>query len=362
MKNKILVVINNFDSGGTEQHLLQVLPLLQRQSQNSIYIYAIGGRGKLASRFEQQNIKVIFPKSGLSIFLLIKTLWEIKPDFIHSFLPQAYLTMVLANVFYQRPLIMSRRSLNDYQKKHPFLARLERFSHRFVTFALGNSQAVVNQLLEEGIPKNKIKLIYNGVDTLSYQKKELGNKIENFTMIMVANLRAYKGHVDLLEALHLISKKLPQDWVLLCAGRDEGILNALKEKAALLNLEKQIVWLGEREDIPHLLMQSDLAIACSHEEGFSNSILEAMAAGLPVIATNVGGNPEAVIDQQTGLIVPKKSPAALANAILTLASNETLRKEMGARGCQRVREYFDLNACVNQYKNFYEEVIQACVV
>ena len=362
MKNKILVVINNLDSGGTEQHLLQVLPLLQRQLQNKIYIYAVTGRGKLASQFEQQGIKIISPKKGCSIFLLIKTLWKIKPNFIHSFLPRAYLTSMLANIFYQKPLVMSRRSLNDYQKKHPFLAKLECFSHHFISFALGNSQAVVNQLLEEGIPKGKIKLIYNGIDTTAYQKKETGNKTEKLTMIIVANLRAYKGHLDLLEALHVISKKLPHEWSLLCVGRDEGMLNALKEKAALLELDKQIVWLGEREDIADLLIQSDLAIACSHEEGFSNSILEAMAVGLPVIATSVGGNLEAVIDQQTGLIVPKKSPADLAKAILMLASNEVLRQEMGEKGYQRVQECFNLNECVKQYKNFYEEVIKTCVV
>lgn len=360
--DSILIVINNLNSGGTEHHLLQVLPLLQLQLRHKIYIYVMSDRGKLASAFEKHGITVIVPnnKSNIcSIFCLIKTIYKIKPKLIHCFLTKAYLSAAFVNIIYRRPLVMSRRSLNYYQKKHPFLSRLEYFTHRFASAFLGNSQAVINQLLAEGIDKEKVRLIYNAIDTRLYQKK-LGfvKESKHLTMIIVANLRAYKGHLDLFQALFSIAEKLPKTWRLHCLGRDDGILVELKKTVRELKLENHIFFVGECEKVADFFLQSDIAISCSYEEGFSNSILEAMASGLPVIATNVGGNPEAVIDQQTGLIVPAGSPGDLAEAILKLALEPALRRELGEKGRQRIEESFKLDQCVTQYKHFYEEVIK----
>jgi len=372
VKRKILIVINNLDSGGTEYHLLQVLPRLCQQLSCEIYIYTIDGRGRLAPQFENQGIKVISLRSNKtnngfyhawsycrSFFLLKRTIKKIQPDVIHCFLTKAYIFTAMANFFQRRPLIMSRRSLNFYQSKHFVLSKVERFMHRFLLFALGNSKAVVNQLITEGIPERKVRLIYNGVDTEKYHHDNLvAKQKKSLSLIIVANLRAYKGHLDLLSALTIIANRLPKDWQLICAGRNDGMLNVLKAKASELHLGKHIHWVGECENISGKLKRSDIMIACSHEEGFSNSILEGMSASLPIIATDVGGNSEAVTDNQTGFIVPVKSPKLLSEAILTLATSDELRKKFGQAGRLRVEKYFSIEACVINYKYFYEEVFR----
>ena len=107
-----------------------------------------------------------------------------------------------------------------------------------------------------------------------------------------------------IEALALANDHLPKPWVLLAIGRDEGIGARLKEKAKALNVSDNIVWLGEQNAAEQLLCAGDIFVLPSHQEGFSNALLEAMAAGIPAIATAVGGNVDAVVDDELGLLVP----------------------------------------------------------
>lgn len=107
--------------------------------------------------------------------------------------------------------------------------------------------------------------------------------------------------------------------------------------------------------MPELLRVSDLAILCSHEEGFSNAILEAMAAGLPVVATDVGGNAEAVLQEVTGKLVPPKNPEALGNALLSFL-DPSRRKEYGSRGKKRVSELFSMRTIVESYLLLYKNL------
>jgi glycosyltransferase involved in cell wall biosynthesis len=214
---------------------------------------------------------------------------------------------------------------------------------------------------DEQVKMHKLQKIYNGIDTSHYANRNTRqcmraylNIAENdLVFIIVANLIPYKGHKDLLQALHIIQQQLPPNWRLLCVGRDSGILAQLQTLAQQLNVAKNISWLGVREDIPDLLAAADIGVLCSHEEGFSNAILEGMAAGLPMVVTDVGGNAEAVINEQTGLVVPAKNSALLAQALLKLAQNTPLAKTMGMAAQTRVQQYFSLNACVAAYEKFY---------
>ena len=179
---------------------------------------------------------------------------------------------------------MSRRSMNDYQRKRPCLAWFERQLHRTLHAALGNSEAVVSQLAGEGIHPEKLAMIYNGIDLSPFLRvrgrdivrRELGLPNGAFVLILVANLIPYKGHADLLSALALICHQLPEPWRMLMVGRDDSIGKVLVEQAAQNGLNENVIWLGGRADVPDLLNASDLGLLCSHEEGFSNSILEAM--------------------------------------------------------------------------------------
>jgi glycosyltransferase involved in cell wall biosynthesis len=170
---------------------------------------------------------------------------------------------------------------------------------------------------------------------------------------VIANLIAYKGHRDLLAALALIKERLPAPWRLLAIGRDDGIGAELKASARALGVADNILWLGERSDVEELLYASDIFVLPSHQEGFSNALLEAMAARLPAIATAIGGNRDAVVENETGFLVPPRDARALAAAILSLADDSDLRHAFGEAGRRRAEQHFSLQACVDRYERLY---------
>jgi glycosyltransferase involved in cell wall biosynthesis len=139
-------------------------------------------------------------------------------------------------------------------------------------------------------------------------------------------------------------------------GPEAGSLAALSRQ---LGLQEAVRFLGTRSDIPQLLSLLDVVALPSLEEGFPNVVLEAMAAGKPVVATRVGGTPEAVIHRETGLLVPPKDPRALADAILEVLDDPQRANAMGQAGRERVRKAFDLSRMVQEIEALYEELIAA---
>jgi glycosyltransferase involved in cell wall biosynthesis len=125
------------------------------------------------------------------------------------------------------------------------------------------------------------------------------------------------------------------------------------EKAGII---KSIIIAGPRTDIPHILSFIDISVIPSLSEGFSNTILESMAAGKPMVATNVGGNPETVVDAKTGFLVPPADPESMAHALRKLLSDPQLRHEMGFHGRERVEKEFTLVNMLNRYEDILEHV------
>lgn len=124
-----------------------------------------------------------------------------------------------------------------------------------------------------------------------------------------------------------------------------------------MNLSHRVIFTGERNDIPQLLQEIDLSVLPSLSEGLSNSLLEAMAAGLPVVATNVAGNPEVVQDGQTGLIVPARSGAALSRAMIRILESRALAQRFGEAGYKRVKNHFSLTATVRRTEDLYTALL-----
>lgn len=361
----VLVVVRSLGLGGTERHLLAVLPRLAAEGFTPA-VACLHGDGALMPAFAAAGIEVLTaPRrfGPLSALLWLRTLYRIrKPDLIHFFLPEAYVLGGLAALGHPAPRLMSRRSLNLYQTRHPLAARVEHWLHRHMHALLGNSQAVLTDLAREGVPEDRLHLIRNG---LIFQagtdhgaaRARLGVPEDALVMAIVANLIPYKGHADLLNALGRIRADLPAGWLLLCAGRDDGIGASLAAQAAALDLQPHVRFLGLRNDVPDILAAADIAISASHEEGSSNAVLEAMASSCPVIATRAGGNAEAVRDGDTGLLVPPGDPAALAGAILILANDSVLRGRMGAAGRRLADTDYSLGACVNAYAALYRTLL-----
>ena len=378
----VLYVVDALDIGGTEHHLVRILPELAEAGLR-FCVYTLTHKGQLAPRLEERGIPVIEPPFAAlarrlpvpvsrfailpitSIFLLL-VLFQRRPRVVHFFLPASFLVGGFASLAV--PLgarVMSRRSLRDYQSRHPILVKVERWLHPRMTAVLGNSRAVLGQLRDEGIPERRLGLIRNGVDSRSFRalapRRTLraGLHLAEATLVLakIANLIPYKGHADLLHALADIKDELPEKWVVLLvgAGNDEAPLRRL---SATLNLGPHVRFLGQRGDVPEILGAADIGVLCSHQEGFSNSVLEGMAAGLPMVVTEVGGNPEAVVDGETGIVVKARDRAALAKAILTLATDDRKRLRMGEAGRQRAEALFSLDACVSRYRSLYEGLIE----
>ncbi len=365
------IIISSLGIGGTERHICQVLPRLVKKGWQ-VKVVNTGRNNALAPELEKAGIKVItFSKSSskvLQIGRVLHGLWgEFRADrtsLTHFFLPQAYIFGMFSAILagFKGVKLMSRRSLNNYQRKIKCCRWLESKLHKRTDLVLGISQAVIDQLrIQENVPPNHLRLIYNGIDLVPFQKIKnnkirtlLGVKDSSLVLTVVANLIPYKGHTDLLEALSYIKQQLPRNWRLLCAGYDGGILEKLKTQAHSLGISNNVLWLGSRQDVGNILAASDIGILCSHQEGLGNSILECMAAALPMIVTDVGGIPEVVVHQKTGLVVPAKSPKKLSEAIIELSSDPKKMQSFGKAGKKRVEQSFSIDKCVSEYHDLYQ--------
>jgi glycosyltransferase involved in cell wall biosynthesis len=368
----ILFVITDFQVGGSERQLALLASAL---AEGGMTVAVFGFMdGPVRAALQDAGVEAILA-SGAKVshrrnFLglplaMIQLFWLMlrrRPHIVHFFLPQAYLLGAPLAVLAGVPVrIMSRRSLNTYQRRR-VVSVAERCYHRFMHAVIGNSRSVVEQLKAEGVSQGQAGLIYNGFDerqfssagTREENRVRLGLSPATLAMSIVANLIPYKGHHDLIDALALAAPRLPTQWRLLVVGRDDGVGSELRKQVHSLGLEKSVMFLGPRDDIPAILGASDIGIVSSHEEGFSNVILEGMAAELAMVVTRVGGNAEAVIDGETGLVVPARDVRALSEAILRLADDQNLRAKYGHAGRKRVTEHFSLGRFVECHRKLYQ--------
>ena len=380
-KSKLLIIIGSLDLGGAENHLLTILPQLSDQFEVTIFTTSFAGN--YSQEFIRAGIPVVFSRKSITgprhllakisrlvgnFIRTIRFINKFDPDIIHFFLPGSYLLGGYASILLRcNCLVMSRRSQNDYQQKHhQVLTWLEYKLHRKMDYVLANSKKVAQQLSDEGVTEQQLKLIYNGVDLERYQQQphielrsQLGLNTHTLVLTIVANLFFYKGHRELIQALAIIKSQLPQDWALLCVGRDAGELEPLQQLAAELDIKGHIYFLGQRQDIPQLMSISDIGLLVSHEEGFSNAILEFMASGKPMVVTNVGGNAEAIIHNKCGLVVARKDIHAISGALLQLAIHPALREQYGQAARKRVEEHFSLDRCITNYRTLYNHLLAA---
>ena len=371
---KVLAVIGKLDVGGAERHLLQVLPRLD-QSAIEPAVFVLHSGGALTARMQAAGEPVFGPPGRfpryldliLSAVCFIKVLWKLRPDIIDFFLPEAYIVGGICSLPFRKPLrVMCRRSLNNYHQRRRFSAGPERGLYPRMAAILANSAAVLEQLEAEGVPREKLSLLYSGVELppqrnaaqLIETRRLLGLADDALVITSVANLIPYKGHRDLLLALASVVDELPAGWRLLCIGRDDGIGLELRDLGADLRISEHVKWLGLRDDVQDILSISDIGVLTSHEEGFSNSVLEMLASAVPVVVTDVGGNRKAVNDGSTGRLVPPGDRVALADAILELASDKAKRDDYGAAARQRMVNELALQKCIEGYRQLYLRLIK----
>jgi glycosyltransferase involved in cell wall biosynthesis len=233
---------------------------------------------------------------------------------------------------------------------------------------VANSKAVENFLIEEGVLSAKINVIYNGLDLERLVPTETNReKIclkfglptnENIKFItLVANLRHdVKNQPMFLRSAKIIGEKNPEAHFVL-AGEGE-LKQSLEIAAKELEIADKTHFIGRCVNVPELLSISFVGVLTSFAEGFSNAILEYMAAGLPVVATNVGGAAEAILEGETGYLVVSNDDEAFAKRLIELLQNEAKAKTFGANGREIVEKKFSLSAQLENTLNLYERKLE----
>ena len=201
---------------------------------------------------------------------------------------------------------------------------------------------------------SKTKVIWNGIDTSRFVFR---GPAAAPIAISVARLSPEKDFPTLLHAVALVVREVPDFKLMMIGnGAERSKLEALTHT---LGIGPNVEFLGERADVPELLAKAGFFVSSSKSEGISLTILEAMAVGLPVVTTRVGGNPEIVLEGQTGHLVPDQNPAALAAAMLQMLAQRDAWPAMGQLGRQRVEQQFEIRTMVRQYEELYTEVLGA---
>lgn len=367
MKNrkKILHLIQSLDNGGCENMLLRTLPLLSDFEHN---IITLNHQGELADKFKEKNISIIniSQKNILDIFSyrrLLKNIKKNNPDLIITYLFHAdAIGRIFLQIFTKIQIIPFLRT--TYNHERYWLARLfEKFTKYFVKNYLANSQSVKNFYVDNiGVKKEKITVISNGIDTDFYSKierdeslrKNLGIREEEIAMICVANLHITKGHKYLLEAFENIYQKNKNIKLLLVGDGDER--KKLEKQVNKYFSKNNILFLGKRNDVPRLLKISDIFILPTLFEGMSNAIMEAMAAGKPIITTDIPENKDLIENKETGILFPARDTKSLQKDIKLLMSDFNFREKLGQNAQQKAGKDFDIQKVANQFASFYQEI------
>jgi glycosyltransferase involved in cell wall biosynthesis len=362
MKN-ILHLIETSGPGGAEKMLINLVESLVPGDYTSIIgLMKDGWLSRILSDLGYETL--ILPHTRSIDFEFARNLISVikrkNIDVLHAheFAMNVYGSM--ASAVTGVPIVTTVHGKNYYGER---LRR--RLAYRFVSRQskmVAVSNDIADYLMKTiGICAKNIMTIHNGVRIDGFRKdgsarnrirEMLGLSDDQPLLGTVGNLYPVKGHIYLIKAIAIIKKIVP-DVKTVIAGRGE-LLDRLKEEVSGLGLEKNIEFLGYREDIPQLLQAMDIFILPSLSEGTPLSILEAMASQKPVVATDVGGLSEIVEDGETGFLVPSEDPESLAEKILFILKNRELSEKMAMEARKKVVEEYDLNNMVKRYVHLYE--------
>jgi glycosyltransferase involved in cell wall biosynthesis len=286
-----------------------------------------------------------------------------RPDIVHSHMVHANLLARIVRPLAPFPvLICSARNIDEGGRLREFLYRL---TDPLCDLTTQVSQAGLERYVRVGaVPRHKIRYIPNGVDTERFKpnpegrlkvRRELG--VNGFVWLAVGRFDPQKDYPNMLQAFARVVRER-SDTTLLIAG-DGPLRKAMESMALDLGISEYVRFLGIRRDVPQLMNAADAYVMSSSWEGMPNVLLEASATGLPIVATNVGGNREVVLDGITGFLVPPRNPEALAEAVLRMMDlPEEKRREMGKAARKHVEDNFSLDRIVDMWEALYKELLE----
>jgi len=322
--------------------------------------------GKPGSEFVTRDhdvkdlVRIAVPCHGefdlLTSYHLSRAVREHNIEILHAHSSHAVIYAVLAKKLAGRGKVVASRRVDFPPNKNIF----SRWKYAQPDRIVAISECIARILRDFGIPENKLRTVHSGIDLKRFDvaplsRAEIGVPEGVPLAGNVAALVGHKDHATLLDAVPLILREVPE-FRLVIAG--EGPLRPqLEAQIARLGIGKSVTLLGQRNDVPRLLRALDLFIMSSSEEGLGTSVLDAMACGLPVVATNAGGIPEMVHDGETGLLVAAKNPTALATAVVRAVKDAQLRERLAGAALELVNNSFTADSMVRGNLAVYEELL-----
>ena len=357
------------NNGGAETLAIRLADKLDK-TKFDVYLCSLSDEGPLRKLIEKKKIKffTLNTKGGKDVSLiykLLKAVLKYKISIIHTHNHGPLLYTFLVRIFLKKIFHVHTEHIN--MAKELSYSRKDHFYNKIIYKSLDGFISIANHLTHDfknlyNLKKAKVTTILNSIE-INNNKKIFPQSIrQEFSLDKdspiignISALRAQKNHETLIKAMRLVVQKIPNA-ILLIAGEGEDAPN-LKKNVGNLGLTKSVKFLGYRSDVDNLLAQFDIFVLSSLYEGLPLCILEAMAAGKPIVATDADGTNEVVKDGETGLLVPLKQPKQFAEAILSILSNPDRAAKMGKAARKLVEEQHNMGKMISQYEEFYEKLL-----
>jgi len=363
----VLHLIDTTGPGGAETVFTSLLRALQGTEFRNLVV--LRGEGWVADKVRSIGIEphIIDSKGSFNISYLkaLKSLvTSNEVNLIHSHLLGSNVYGALLALITGRPMIATFHGAVDVAAGERFLRA------KFAIIGWGASAIVCvskrlqRELTDRSIlPSQKLKLIYNGVDpelfdvgSVSSLRDELGLSRDSLLVVSIGNIRPAKGYQHLVEAAIRLSEYDRNTHFVVVGHQRESLFNDLKAQILRAPRQPNIHWLGFREDVRDILQQADIFLLPSVSEGFSIATVEAMMAGIPVIATRSGGPEEILDDQSTGYLIPVEDPDAIVRAIQKL-KNPLVRQSLINSAREKANDRFSLASMLQGYMGLYQELV-----
>jgi len=369
---RVLQLITSLERGGAENHLLALLTHADRQAFD-LETAVLSGEGELVPIFREAAIPVHLLRSRtrfdpLAVRRLVKLLREGNFDILHSHLFRAdiYAGLAVAQLGERRPLVVSTRHNDDRFFLNPFVGLIHYMVSAQQDLIIAISDHIARFTVARGVrDPGRVRRVYHGLEppvTRALEREgqrirvELGVGADEFLVGNVGRLALQKGQRHLIAAMPLLLERVPRAHAVIAGGGDlEDYLRDLADEAGVA---ERVHVLGPRKDVPALMHAIDVFAMPSIWEGFGLVLLEAMAAGRPIVASRVATIPEVVVDGETGRLVPAGDPQALADALAELANQPARARQFGEAGRERLRRQFSIEKMVGDTELLYRELIE----
>jgi glycosyltransferase involved in cell wall biosynthesis len=369
---RVLHLINSFEIGGTERQAVALLCRLNSERYD-VKLAALRNRGPFYHELEERFPDVPeFPLTSFYNLNAVRQLARLRAlmareridilhahDFYAGFIGAAAARLAGVRVIAcQRHLKLSDRPIHEWGTR-----LIHRLAHRILV----NSEAIRDHLLSrDGAHASKLVVIKNGISSIadSYEARALHDRLchelevdgDSKLIGMVARLQPVKGHRFFLEAAARAIGKEPKAQLVLVG--DGPLKRDIEDQAARLGIRERVHMLGDRTDAARLVASFDLLVLASLHEGLPNAVMEAMAAGVPVVATAVGGTKELIADGETGYLAPPGDACALGERITFALANEAERMRVAASGRRFINVEFGMERMVESVEKLYDELMR----